>query len=90
MSFKRMPAPPPPTSPLPKKEGKEDPITSKANFAWSCTRMEHMLRIRKELADVVRMSNGGEAMRAKYLALAEHMDALIEAEAKCLAEPSRV
>lgn len=48
-----------------------------------------MLRIRKELADIVRMSNG-EAMRAKYLALAEHMDALIEAEAKCLAEPSRV
>ena len=52
--------------------------------------MGHMLRIRKELADVVRMSNGGEAMRAKYLALAEHMDTLIEAEAKCLAEPSRV
>lgn len=51
--------------------------------------MRHMLRIRKELADVVRMSNG-EAMRAKYLALAEHMDALIEAEAKCLAESSRV
>ena len=86
MSYKRMPAPPPPTSPLPKKE---DPATSKANFAWSCTRMGHMLRIRKELADVVRMSNG-EAMRAKYLALAEHVDALIEAEAKCLAEPSRV
>lgn len=83
MSFKRMPAPPPPTSPLAKKEGKEDPATSKANFAWSCTRMGHMLRIRKELADVVRMSNG-EEMRAKYLALAEHMDALIEAEAKCL------
>ena len=89
MSFKRMPAPPPPTSLLAKKEGKEDPATSKANFAWSCTRMEHMLRIRKELTDVVRMSNG-EAIRAKYLALAEHMDALIEAEAKCLAEPSRV
>ena len=50
MSFKRMPAPPPPTSPLPKKE----------------------------------MSNG-EAIRAKYLALAEHMDTLIEAEAKFLA-----
>ena len=45
--------------------------------------MGHVLRIRKELADVIRMSNG-EAMRAKYLALAEHMDALIEAEAKCL------
>ena len=86
MSYKRMPAPPPPPSPLPKKE---DPATSKANFAWSCTRMGHMLRIRKELADVVRMSNG-EAMRAKYLALAEHVDALIEAEAKCLAESSRV
>lgn len=89
MSFKRMPAPPPPTSPLPKKEGKKDPAVSKTNFAWSCTRMGHMLRIRKELADVVRMSSG-EAMRAKYLELAEHMDALIEAEAKCLAESLRV
>ena len=89
MSFKRMPAPPPPTSPLPKKEGKEDPATSKANFAWSCTRMGHILRIREELTDVVRMSDD-EAMRAKYLALAEHMDALIKAEAKCLAESSRV
>ena len=84
MSFKRMPAPPPPTSPLAKREGKEDPAASKANFAWSCTRMEHMLRIRKELADVVRMSDD-EAVRAKYLALAEHMDTLIEAEAKFLA-----
>ncbi len=89
MSFKRMPTPPPP-SPSQKGGDRKSPATSKANFAWSCTRMGHMLRIRKELADVVRMSNGGEAMRAKYLALAEHMDALIEAEAKCLAEPSRV
>lgn len=46
--------------------------------------MEHMLRIRKELADVVRMSDD-EAVRAKYLALAEHMDTLIETEAKFLA-----
>lgn len=46
--------------------------------------MGHMLRIREELADVVKMSNG-EAIRAKYLALAEHMDTLIEAEAKFLA-----
>lgn len=51
--------------------------------------MGHILRIREELADVVRMSDD-EAMRAKYLALAEHMDALIKAEAKCLAESSRV
>lgn len=87
MSFKRMPAPPPP-SPLPKKEGKKGPATSKANFAWSCARMGHMLRIREELADVVKMSNG-EAIRENYRALAEHMDALIEAEAKCLAESSR-
>lgn len=84
MSFKRMPAPPPPTSPLAKREGKEDPATSKANFAWSCTRMGHILRIREELADVVRMSDD-EAVRAKCLALAEHMDTLIEAEAKFLA-----
>lgn len=83
MSFKRMPAPPPP-SPSPKGEDRKSSATSKANFAWSCTRMEHMLRIRKELADVVRMSDD-EAVRAKYLALAEHMDTLIEAEAKFLA-----
>lgn len=83
MSFKRMPAPPPP-SPSPKGEDRKSSATSKANFAWSCTRMEHMLRIRKELADVVRMSDD-EAVRAKYLALAEHMDTLIETEAKFLA-----
>lgn len=88
MSFKRMPTPPPP-SPLPKKEDRKGLATSKANFAWSCTRMGHILRIREELADVVRMSDD-EALRAKYLALAEHMDTLIEAEAKRLAESSRV
>lgn len=54
------------------------------DFGRSCTRMMRILRIRDELAEVVRMS-GGEAIGAEYRAMVERMDALVEAEARFLA-----